>query len=152
MGGGSVLLIFFSFLCGVSVLFVFILCLVCPMLPVSLDYPFFIAPSVYLHILLWSLYYKILGWGCLYISFFNENTKAVVKMFFTFVSQWFVEGLWFSSTTFVFSRSNTIYDILSILNILESIQHSKELSLVLSSVTCCLPTVIQVLSVTRQHS
>ena len=41
-----VLLIVFSFLCCVFVLIVFVLCLVYQMLPVSLDCPFLIAPSV----------------------------------------------------------------------------------------------------------
>jgi hypothetical protein len=42
---GSVLLIFLVFCVVFLLLFVFILCLVCPVLTVSLDYPFFIAPS-----------------------------------------------------------------------------------------------------------
>jgi hypothetical protein len=33
--------------CYVDVLFVFVLCLVCPVLPVSLNFPFLIAPSVF---------------------------------------------------------------------------------------------------------
>ena len=41
----------FSFLCCVFfVLFVFVLCLVNPMLPVSLDCPFVIAPSVFFNV------------------------------------------------------------------------------------------------------
>ena len=48
---GSVLLIFLVF-CVVSPLFVFLLCLTCPMLPVSLGYPFFIAPSVFSNVYL----------------------------------------------------------------------------------------------------
>ena len=43
---GFVLLIFFSFLCCLYNVFVFVLFLVCLMLSVSLDYPFFIASSV----------------------------------------------------------------------------------------------------------
>jgi hypothetical protein len=36
----------------VLVLFVFVMCLVCPMLPVSLDYPFLIAPSSFSNVYL----------------------------------------------------------------------------------------------------
>ena len=43
--GGVSVAHLFSFLC--CVLFVFILCLMCPMLPVSLDCPFLVAPSVF---------------------------------------------------------------------------------------------------------
>jgi len=43
----------YSFLC--FVLFVFILCLVYPMLPVSLDCPFLIAPSVFSNVYLFCL-------------------------------------------------------------------------------------------------
>jgi len=42
----------FSFLCCVFVLFVFVLCPVYPMLPVSLDCPFLIAPSVFSNVYL----------------------------------------------------------------------------------------------------
>ena len=50
----------FSFLC-LFVLFFFDLCLVCPMLPLSLDDPFLIAPSVFsntylLQSVLWNVY------------------------------------------------------------------------------------------------
>ena len=38
---------YFGFLCCVFVMFVLVLCLVCPMLPVSLGCPFLIAPSVF---------------------------------------------------------------------------------------------------------
>jgi hypothetical protein len=38
--------------CCVFVLFVFVLCIVYPMLPVSLDYPFFIALSVFSNVYL----------------------------------------------------------------------------------------------------
>jgi hypothetical protein len=37
-------------LCCIFVLFVFVLCLVCPMLPISLDCPFLIAPLVFSNI------------------------------------------------------------------------------------------------------
>ena len=37
----------FSFLCCVFALFVFVLCILCPMLPVSQDCPFLITPSVF---------------------------------------------------------------------------------------------------------
>jgi hypothetical protein len=52
-GGVSVAhLELFSSLCCVFVLFVFVLCLVCPMLPVSLDCPFLIAPSIFSNVYL----------------------------------------------------------------------------------------------------
>jgi hypothetical protein len=44
-----------SFLCFLFVLFVFVLCLVYPMLPVSLDYPFLIVPSVFSNVDLFCL-------------------------------------------------------------------------------------------------
>jgi hypothetical protein len=46
-----------TFYCVVFfVLFVFVLCLVYPMLPVSLDCPFLIAPSVFSNVYLFCLY------------------------------------------------------------------------------------------------
>jgi hypothetical protein len=58
---GSVLLIFFVFCVMLLVLFVFVLCLVYSMLPVSLDYLFLIAPSVFSTIYLiamdWTWYH-----------------------------------------------------------------------------------------------
>ena len=51
-GGVSVAHLEFSSVCCVFVLFVFVLCLVCPMLPVSVDCPFLIAPSVFSNVYL----------------------------------------------------------------------------------------------------
>ena len=50
------------------VLFVFILCFVCPMLPVSLDCPFLIAPSVFSNVYL-----------ALFIICWNNNNLAFVN-------------------------------------------------------------------------
>ena len=53
----------FSFL-----LFVFILCLVCPMLTVSLDCPFLIAPSVSLRFIYWKMDFRYSYCSVIYIE------------------------------------------------------------------------------------
>ena len=58
----------FSLLCCVFVLFVFVLCIVCPMLPVSLDCPFLIAPSVFSNVYL-SCVLCVQCCQCLWIVF-----------------------------------------------------------------------------------
>ena len=55
---GFVLLIFLVFCVVFFVLFVFFLCLVQPMLPVCLDCPFFIAPSVFSNVY-FALYWEV---------------------------------------------------------------------------------------------
>ena len=46
---------FFSFLCCVFSLFVFVMCLVYPLLPMSLGCPFFISPSVFSSVYLYHI-------------------------------------------------------------------------------------------------
>jgi len=53
----SVLLIFFSFVLWSRVC-LFSFCVLYPVLPVSLDYPFLVAPSVFSNILLYTRLYK----------------------------------------------------------------------------------------------
>jgi len=55
----SVLFIFLVFCVVFCVLFAFVLCLVCPMLPESLDCPFLIAPSVFSNVYLLSVFYEL---------------------------------------------------------------------------------------------
>ena len=71
---GSVLLIFRNFLCCVW----FILCLVYPMLPVSLDCLFFIAPLVYFNVYL--IYVEIL-----YSRTTYRNEEQLVDNYWPFV-------------------------------------------------------------------
>ena len=73
---GSVLLIFLVFcvvLCF-GVLFIFILCVVCPMLPVSLDCPFLIAPSVSL------MFIELIKCRCPIFNFFNSSYRCSLSM------------------------------------------------------------------------
>jgi hypothetical protein len=73
---GSVLFPFFCFLCGA--LFVLVLCLVCPVLPLSLDWPFLISPSVCCDVyFLWShlgMLTVLLDWYIFWLSLWYLQT------------------------------------------------------------------------------
>ena len=69
--GGVHVVHLFRFLCCVLLLFVFILCLMCPVLTVSLDCPFFIAPS---------------GFSDIYFQILRNSKKGILKFFALLVS------------------------------------------------------------------
>jgi hypothetical protein len=75
--GGVVLLNVLLFCAMMFVLFVFVLCFVYPMLPVSLDCPFVIVPSVFFNIYLAVMANKVN----------NHHTSQIIenKMTMTFV-------------------------------------------------------------------
>ena len=68
---GSVLFIFLVFCVVFLLLFVFNLCLMCPVLTVSLDCPFFIAPS---------------GFSDIYFQILRNSKKGILKFFVLLVS------------------------------------------------------------------
>lgn len=81
----SVLLIFiyFSVLCCVFILFIFVPCLVCSMLPMSVDCPFLIDPSIFLTT---SVHLNKMFWITRYsfLSGASRFTLGFVHLFFNF--------------------------------------------------------------------
>ena len=89
---GSMLLMLSVFCVVFFVLFVFVLCLMYPMLPVSLDCPFLIAPSVFSSLYLMGLIhtYSIKREVCvlrLGIEFFLKNT-TLSEQFQNLMGKW----------------------------------------------------------------
>ena len=68
-----IFLVFCVVLCF-GVLFVFILCVVCPMLPVSLECPFLIAPSVSL------TFIELIKCRCPIFNFFISSYRCSLSM------------------------------------------------------------------------
>jgi hypothetical protein len=98
----SVLLIFLALCVVFFALFVFVLCIVYPMLPVSLDFPFLIAPSVFDNVYLHKCpckyrYIAVLAkWHIvlvLYLATFQQHLPRE----YVSLSWYIVQRLWFLS-------------------------------------------------------